>query len=365
VRVGIDYLPATSHAPGAGRYARELVRALVGLEHGPELALFDVGRARRDIDPRALGLPFGDPRVRRVSRSIPRRALPVLARFGFDAARILGGIDVFHHVNANGPPVRRARQVLAVAELPDRRGDAARILRERARLMDALVVFCADWRLRVAEELGFPLSRIHVTRVGSDHWRRTLAELPEPDAPPRILVLGATRDERRPVAVFRAFERACERGLDARLAFVGRDGSAESLLKETVAASKHAARVARLRDVAEADLPALVATSSALVHIDPRAGTPVTPLEALAMGVPVVASRIPCFVEHLEDHAELVDDAEALREPLYLASAIERALTARSDGLALARRTAHAREYSWARCAAETAHVWTRVANGP
>ncbi len=362
MRVGIDYLPATSHAPGSGRYARELVRALVGLENGPELALFDVGRAERGIDPRALGLPFGDPRIRRVTRAIPRRALPWLARVGVDAARILGGIDVFHHVNANGPPVSRARQVLAVAELPDRRTDAARILRERARRMDALVVFCADWRLRAAEELAFPLARIHVTRVGCEHWRRTLAELPEPDAPPRILVLGATRDERRPLAVLGAFERLCERGIDARLAFAGRDGSAEPALAEAIAASKHGARVARLRAVDESDLPLLVARASALVHVDPHAGTPVTALEALAMGVPVVASRIPCFVEHLDAFAELVDDVEALREPVYLAAAIERALASRLDGLGLARRTAHAREYSWARCAAETARVWNSIA---
>lgn len=362
MRVGVDYLPATSHWPGAGRYARELVRALVGLEDRPELALFDVGRAERGVDPRALGLPFGDRRVTRVTRAIPRRALPFLAGVGLDAARMLGGVDVFHHVNANGPPVRRARQVLAVAELPDRRSDAARMLRERARRMDALVVFCADWRLRAAEELGFELTRIHVTRVGCEHWRRALAELPAPDAPPRVLVLGATRDERRPLAVLRAFERLCERGIDARLAFAGRDGAAESLLAGAVAASKHGARIARLRDVAEADLPELVARSSALVHLDPAAGTPVTPLEALAAGVPVVASRSPCFVEHLEGFAELVDDAESVREPAYLASAIERALAARGDGLALARRTAHARAYSWVRCAAETVRAWESAA---
>ena len=28
-RIGLDYWPATTHAPGIGRYARELVRALV------------------------------------------------------------------------------------------------------------------------------------------------------------------------------------------------------------------------------------------------------------------------------------------------------------------------------------------------
>ncbi|MCY2961827.1 MAG: glycosyltransferase [Planctomycetota bacterium] len=365
MRVGIDYLPAATHWPGSGRYARELVRALVGLEERPDLRLFDVGRAERRVDPRALGLPFGDPRVVRVTRSIPRRALPFLARIGFDAARILGGIDVFHHVNVHGPAVRHARQVLAIAELPEPRSPAADSLRDLARRQDALIVFSADWRLRVAEQLDFPLARVHATSVGCEHWRRTLSEIPAPDAPPRILVLGATRTERRPLAVLRAFERLRENGLDARLAYVGRDGAAEPALAEALRASPAARHVARIRDAAESDLPALVAGASVLVHLDPRAGTPVTPLEALAAGVPVVASRIPCFREHLEGVAELVDDAEAAREPAYLAGAIAQAIAARTDGLELARRTAHARAYTWERCATETLRVWTSVAARP
>lgn len=363
MRVGIDYLPATSHAPGAGRYSRELVRALVTLEERPELALFDVGRAERTIDPRALGLPFGDPRVRRVTRSIPRRALPFLAAVGFDASRILGGVDVFHHVRPGGPPVRHAPQVLPIAELPDADGPEVAELREEARRMSALVVFCADWRVRVAERLAFPIERIHVTPVGCEHWRRTLPELPTADDPPRILVLGATRAERRPLAVFRAFERVRERGIDARLVICGRKGPVESALVDAARASPHGRFLERIEDPREADLPALVARSSALVHLDPRAGTPVTPLEALAAGVTVVASRIPCFIEHLEGVAEFVDDTEAVREPVYLAAAIERALTSRSDGLALARRTARAREFTWERCARSTLAVWRIASN--
>lgn len=359
MRVGIDYFPATTHWPGSGRYARELVRALIADDARPDLRLFDVGRGDRTVDPRALNLPFGDPRVRRVTRKVPRRALGTLARAGYDAARMLGGIDVFHHVHANGPPLRRVPQVLAVAELPARRSIAGAVLVERAQDMDALVVFCADWRLRVAEALAFPLERIYVTRVGCEHWRRALAEIPPADDPPRILVLGATRQERRPSAVLRGFERLRERGVDARLVFAGRDG--DGALEEAVRASKYGADVERRRDVREADLPDLVARSAVLVHLDPGAGTPVTPLEALAAGVPVVASRTPCFVEHLDGVVEWVDDAEVVREPDVLAAAIERAIASRADGLALVGRAARAREFSWARCAMETMKVWNAV----
>jgi glycosyltransferase involved in cell wall biosynthesis len=221
-------------------------------------------------------------------------------------------------------------------------------------------VFCADWRLRAAERLGFPLERIHETAVGCEHWRRALPALPAPADPPVVLVLGALRPERRPLAVLRAFEQLRER-VPAQLVLVGRPHPAESEVLAALHASRQVAHVSRVVAPEEAELPGLVARASVLVHLDPGAGTPVTPLEALACGVPVVASRIPCFVEHLADHAELVDDGDALREPAQLAAAIERAIATRADGLALARRVAHAREHSWARCAAETAAVWRSV----
>jgi len=361
VRVGIDYLPATSHWPGVGRYARELVRALVALEDRPDVRLFDVGRAPRDVDVRALGLPFGDPRVRRVTRNWSRRTLPFLARIGLDGARILGSVDVFHHVHAPGPPVRRARQVMALAELPPRGSLAEHTLADRARAMDALVVFCTDWRLRAADQLGVPLARIHVTSVGCEHWRRTLAEIPPPDDPPVVLVLGATRPERHPLAVLRGFERLRER-IPARLLFVGRTGGAEAEFRAALERSPHVAHVARVTEPREADLPGLVARASVLVHLDPQAGTPVTPLEALRMGLPVVASRNPCFAEALQDVATLVDAAEVVREPDLLATALEKAIASRSDGLAEAVRAAHARAWSWERCARETLAVWHAVA---
>ncbi|MBL8862904.1 MAG: glycosyltransferase [Planctomycetes bacterium] len=358
MRVGIDYLAAASHGPGTGRYARELVRALVRLPERPELRLFDVGRADRALEARALGLPAGDPGVRRVTRALPRRALPFLARCGLDAARILGGVDLFHHVHVAGPPVRGARQVLALGEFPAPGTADQAALRARCSRMDALLVFCTAARQRAARELDFSPARIHVTPAGAEHWRRELGGLPAPDDPPRLLVLGATRAERAPLAIWRAFERLCVQGLDARLVFAGRDGGAEPELASALRASPHAWRVARIREPAERDLPGLVARSSALVHLDPGAVTAVTPLEALALGVPVVASRSACFEEFLDGVAELVDDEQAARVPSELAEVTARALARRGDPGALAARTARAAQFSWERCARATCAAW-------
>ena len=69
-RIGLDYWPATTHAPGIGRYARELVRALVQRAEAPYLCLFDAGPGPRTVPEDALGLPSGSQRVRRVDMNI-------------------------------------------------------------------------------------------------------------------------------------------------------------------------------------------------------------------------------------------------------------------------------------------------------
>ena len=102
-----------------GRYARELVRALVRLEDPPDLALYEVGRAERSVGEEALGLPHGSPRVHRMRSSTPRRLLrwsPLRSSRCADAA--LGGVDLFHHTSRVLPPVARAVETLAVSEIP-------------------------------------------------------------------------------------------------------------------------------------------------------------------------------------------------------------------------------------------------------
>ena len=98
MRVGLDYLPAVTHAPGAGRYARELVRALVRLEEpaGLDLRLLQLGGARATIGEPALGLAGARvrPRLRRLR--LPRR---LAARIGLTPERLLGRLDLFHRVD--------------------------------------------------------------------------------------------------------------------------------------------------------------------------------------------------------------------------------------------------------------------------
>jgi glycosyltransferase involved in cell wall biosynthesis len=337
------------------------VRALVRLEDRPEVALYEVGRAERIVDERALGLPFGAAGLARVSSSASRRLLALAPLPKVRCAdRALGGVDLFHHTSRVLPPVARAAESIAVAEIP---ASAAsdRLLRAALARVDAVLVFSASCAKRLRDHYALDAGRIHRVAVGCDHWRRELAALPPRDEVPRILVLGPLNAPRRHLRILKAFETLVESGLQAHLHVVGAGGDAEQDFDRVVAASKVRLRVARDRSLPEGELAALVARSSVLVHLVDDVETAVTPLEAFSMGTPVVASRLPALEEGLGTLAELVLNGELDHDSELLVDAIERSIRSARDPAACAARERHAAAFTWERNARETVAAWRAV----
>jgi glycosyltransferase involved in cell wall biosynthesis len=338
------------------------VRALVLLDERPDIALYDVGRADRTVPESALGLPQGDPRIRRLRADASRRFLrwhPLKSRRCADLA--LGGVDVFHHTSRELPRIARAAQTLAVAEIPPRgspeEGDFARAL---ARVDDVLV-FSASCAKRLEAQFGVPPQRVHAVAVGCEHWRRDLRSPPEREEIPRVLALGALRTGRRTLRLLRAFERLVEGGVTAHLHLVGGPGDEEQNFLRAAESSPVSLRIVRESALPERDLAALVARSSALVHLVEDAETPVTPLEAFSFGTPVVASRLPVFEECLEGQAELVDNARVDHASDFLTDAIAAAIRSARDPEACEARVRVAERFSWERNARESIAAWQAV----
>ena len=354
--VGVDYLPAVCHAPGVGRYARELVRAMVRLPACPELRLFEVGGGTRVMEGAPLGLEGAH--VRRVRSRAPRRAVDWLHRLtGVGADRLLGGVDLFHRVRSSHPPVSRAAQVLPVVELPAPGTAADRDLARAVARAAGVIVLCEDYARRVAERYDVPPDRVYRVPVGSDHWRRELDGDPAPPPRPRILVLGALRASRHPAAVLAAFDLLRTGGLDVDLCFAGGPGDAAGPVEE------HAAAGGPLTwtEPAEADMPSLVAGAGVLLHLSDEEGTAVTPLEAFSLGAAVVASRLPAFEEALGEHASYVETERALVEPRHLAEALAHELARVDDAAGREDRRARARTFTWEANARKTLEVWQHI----
>ncbi|MBL8800862.1 MAG: glycosyltransferase [Planctomycetes bacterium] len=357
MRVGVDYWPAVTHAPGVGRYVRELVRALAQRPDLLELRLLDVGPSPRVMAEPALGLEGRD--VRRLKLKAPRKVLAWGARLGLGADRWLGGCDVFHAVSPSEPVSSRALRTCAVSEwpAPEMERQAARALQACA----AVFTFSRYAAEQLCTRLELDPQRVHALPVGCEHWRRTLEREPPLDQPPTVLVLGRVDERRNPLAVLRACEQLAADGVELRLRYVGRRGDSYDALRAYATRSPLSSRVQFDSEPQEHDLPSLVARATVLVHLSDGELTPVTPLEALATGCDVVLTRAPAFVEALGPAGRWIDAPAPATSPQQLAREIAAAIAERGDEFARRSRQAVAAAYSWRRHAELAAHIWREL----
>jgi glycosyltransferase involved in cell wall biosynthesis len=363
LRIGFDYWPAATHAPGIGRYLRELVRALAALEAGPQLALLDVGPEGELLSPSAL-MPPGARKVLSHRRLRVRRGWLELGQrlLALRAENYLGSLDLFHRARALGAPRARAGEVFALAEFPRADLAEAAALQTALQGFAAVLVFSAAAKQEALRRFALDPARVHQVRVGCDHWLRDAPVGDKARARPRLLVLGAVREHSAHLEVLVAFERLRARGQDADLVFCGRRGDTASRLDGALRASAFRTDVRWVDVPVEHEMPALMASASVLVQLAREAWTPVTALEACAQGVAVVLSRLPCYLEALGDLAEYVEAHDELPIAAGLDAALERSFSSRLDSTSSAARRALAQEFCWERNARETLAVYQQAA---
>ena len=365
MRVGIDYLQAVTHWPGVGRYARELVRALVRVETAPELLLFDLGGERRSIGEPALGLAGFEHRYQRRSLRLPRRLLSGLNRLtGYGADSLLGGVDIFHRILLDQPPLAKALTTMAVGELPPALTEADRLYGERLQVLDGLFVASRHAERELQQRYGIDASKIHFVSLGCDHWRRDWLACDHARGEPYLIVLGAIRAERRQIEILKAFESLYADGVVRRLILVG-GGLPEECLRFglTLKASPAQSGVEWIQSPKESDMPALVAGASVLIHLSRGEETAVTPLEAFSFGTAVVTNPGGPFLEALgtsavyfETHSEEAIEVEAL------AACIADAYQGAGVESLRRERVEIASGYTWEASARRTAQAFEEVA---
>lgn len=276
----------------------------------------------------------------------------------------IGATDVVHGTNFVVPPTRRAAAVVSVHDLTPLHHpelcDAATLaypgLIRRALRRGAWVHADSGY---VAEEVvgafGADPGRVRVVHPGvPDLPRPRAVEVEEalgrvlPPGTGRFCLAVGTAEPRKDLpGLVRAFGAVAASRPEVWLVLAGPSGWGEDALAEAVAASPARRRIVRTGWLDDADLAALLSRASVLAFPSLYEGFGFPPLQAMAAGVPVVATRAGSLPEVLGDGALLVDpgDTDAL------AGALERCLadeTARR-GLAAAG-SAWVARFSWESC---------------
>ena len=207
-----------------------------------------------------------------------------------------------------------------------------------ARRADALVVDSAAARADVADGLGIDPSRITVAGMGADERFFTLERRPE--EPPFVLAVG-TIEARKDLATA---VRAVERLPVIRLIAVGAPTPYERHVRAEIARRGLAERVEIRGYVDDDELLRLYSQASALIFPSRYEGFGLPPLQALAAGLPVVASRIPVLQEVLGDAAWYAPP----EDDLAFANALQRVLGGGPDVEAhIVRGRSRAAHFTW------------------
>jgi glycosyltransferase involved in cell wall biosynthesis len=333
MRIGIDYTAAARQVGGIGRYARELISALLTLEETNPTHQYTLFAATGGLPASYFLLP---------TSSSPFHPIPISdewlarlwhrARLPIPVELFVGRVDLFFSPDFTLPPtLPHTRTLLTVHDLsflhyPDHY--VPKLVRYLERVVprsvaraDHVLADSEATRADLIARLGAPPEKVETLYSGVS--RRFC---PEPEAGERerllaryglersyVLSVGTLQPRKNYVRLIRAFAR-----LDTAACLVivgGRGWLYEEVLAE---AAQHPDRVRVLGFVDDTDLPALYRGASLFAFPSFYEGFGLPVLEAMACGVPVVCSNSSSLPEVAGDAALLVDphDEAALADAL-------------------------------------------------
>ena len=347
MRVLIDYRPALRQRTGVGEYAHQLAAAVVP-RLGPTGRLVLFSSSWKD---RLTTAPV--PGAETVDARVPVTLLNLAwHRLGWPAIeRMAGPIDVAHSMHPLLIPTRRAAQVVTVHDLhfldyadattAEIRRDYPALAAEHARTADGVIAVSEYTAGQVVSRLGVERSRITVCPSGAPPWR------PRDQAPSSgpILFMGTIEPRKNVTTLLDAYEKLIARDASIPpLLLAGGAGFRSETVLARLTGAPLEGRVRHLGYVADPDRESLYRSASLVVMPSLDEGFGLPALEAMTLGVPVVASNRGALPEVLGGAGLLFDPQDSTA----IADTIERVLG--NPDLAAscaARGIERSRNYSW------------------
>jgi len=379
--VGLSGLFLDYPHSGTAVYTRNLVANLPAVAGDLRFRLFvrHAALAAAGVETQRVTMPFG--RLTRRGGSGARLDKLLWESLALPLAAAAHREALLHSLYFAVPPVSRVPVVVTVHDLiplavpgyhRSRQSAAySRLMATTARHASAIIAVSHHGAQDIERLLGVPPNRVHVTHEATDD-RFAPGGLPDEVAhlhqkyrlPERfVLYLGSAERRKNLETLVRAWSSVAGpmRDRDVRLLIVARFPPPDALYPDIPALVREL-RLERdvcfLDNVEECDKPALYRASLAFAFPSVYEGFGLPPLEAMACGVPVVASDATSIPEVVGNGGWLLPpfDAPAWAEALVaLADSETKREELRTRGL---RRAA---DFSWRRTAEETISVYREV----
>ena len=367
-RVGIDATALLGQPTGVGVFTSELITALVNRGTLSVHAFAVSWRRRGELAGRV------PPSVSLTQRAMPARPLKALwahsELLGIDS--FLPKLDVVHGTNFTVPPARHAGRVVTVHDLTCLRfpemcqRDTLRYpaLIRRALRHGAVVhtpsVYVAN---EVCEYFGVGHDQVVAIHSGvptapKPNYAKASSILG--DTWPYVIAIGTAEPRKDLPGLVAAFDRVADDDVDLRLVLVGPQGWGSPALERALSTMRHRERVLQTGFVDDDALAALIEGARALAYPSIYEGFGFPPLSAMAVGVPVVATKAGSLDEIVGGAALMVPvgDSEALGEGLKIAVGDEA-----QRSILIAAGYARVQDFSWDLMAANMEQLYRRVAS--
>jgi len=318
MRVNLDVTPLLGRPTGIGHFTSALVRGLAG---------------REDVQAKGFALSLRG--FRGLSDVLPpgwrhnRFPMPAGPLMGLWAVMPFpsvdwwtGGADVVHGTNFVAPPTRRAATLVTVHDLTALRypelcepvtlqyPELVKVAVRRGAHVHTLSMAIAR---EVHDLLGVDESRLHVVRPGVPEVAPTPAGRGRRIAgcDRYVLAIGTIEPRKDFPTLVRAFDRLADEH-DVDLVIAGASGWGADALHAALVAARHRDRIRLLGPVSEMQRAALLRDAAALAYPSVYEGFGLPPLEAMSVGVPVVATSSPAVAEVTADAAVLVHEGDVV-----------------------------------------------------
>jgi glycosyltransferase involved in cell wall biosynthesis len=377
----LDYRPALRDRTGVGEWVHQLALNLLGLKAGGDPAAAGLSLTLWSSSWRDRPRPSAMRELNGaawIDRRVPVRPLTwAWNRVGWPPIEALTSrrFDVIHSTSPLLLPARSGLQVCTIYDLdfldhPDRtraemRRDFPALVEAHAARAGLVVTISAYSKQRIEAKLGVPADGITVCRPGVPSWIAGRSTPGASSGPRHMLFVGTLEARKNVAGLLAAYRLLVDRWPDAPPLVLAGQATPESAAWIAEAqAPPLAGRVTVEGYVSHERRSQLYAGARVLVLPSFDEGFGLPALEAMALGVPVVASTAGALPEVVGDAGLLVDpgDARALAHALEHVCR-ENALAARLSDAGVVR----AREFDWTSSARVLlcAYAERRAAAGP